>query len=161
MAALSQELNDHTRCAVTVLRGGGNRAGADGALLWQTGFPAAVDFGRGWPRYDPEHDAADVVRGRLVDAALVLGDTGSVPPSLARALSEVPCVVVGPRASGGRIAAEVAVDTGVAGIHEGGSAARMDDVPLPLRPPLTHARSAQAVVAALLGRVAIVRGGGA
>jgi hypothetical protein len=27
-------------------------------------------------------------------------------------------------------------DTGVAGIHEGGMALRMDDVPLPLRPSL-------------------------
>jgi formylmethanofuran dehydrogenase subunit B len=34
----------------------------------------------------------------------------------------------------------VAVDTGVAGIHEGGTAFRMDDVPLPLRPALTDTK---------------------
>jgi formylmethanofuran dehydrogenase subunit B len=43
----------------------------------------------------------------------------------------------------------VAIDTGVAGIHEGGIAYRMDEVPLPLRPPLTTRRSAADTLRAL------------
>ena len=45
------------------------------------------------------------------------------------------------------------IDTGVAGIHEGGTAYRMDDVPLPLRPPLGGVRSAAETLAALLAAV--------
>jgi formylmethanofuran dehydrogenase subunit B len=47
----------------------------------------------------------------------------------------------------------VAVDTGVAGIHEGGTAYRMDDVPLRLRPPLSADRTSVGVLTALLGAV--------
>ena len=50
-------------------------------------------------------------------------------------------MTIGPRATRAGIAARIAIDTGVAGIHEGGTAYRMDDVPLPLRPPLTGQRS--------------------
>jgi len=48
----------------------------------------------------------------------------------------VPAVAIGPRASAAGFTPQVAIDTGVAGIHEGGTAFRMDDVPLPLRPAL-------------------------
>jgi formylmethanofuran dehydrogenase subunit B len=54
----------------------------------------------------------------------------------------VPRVVIGPWASEAQPAAEVAIDTGVAGIHEGGMAFRMDDIPLPLRPSLPGPASA-------------------
>jgi formylmethanofuran dehydrogenase subunit B len=43
----------------------------------------------------------------------------------------------------------VAIDTGVAGIHEGGTAYRMDEVPLMLRPPLDGPRTASQVLLAL------------
>jgi formylmethanofuran dehydrogenase subunit B len=62
-------------------------------------------------------------------------------------------VLVGPRASEAGFPARVAIDTGVAGIHEGGTAYRMDDVPLPLRPPLGAPRGAAETLAALLAAV--------
>jgi formylmethanofuran dehydrogenase subunit B len=62
-------------------------------------------------------------------------------------------VVVGPRATEAPFPARVAIDTGIAGIHEGGTAYRMDDVPLPLRPPLPGQRSAAETVSALLTAV--------
>jgi formylmethanofuran dehydrogenase subunit B len=43
----------------------------------------------------------------------------------------------------------VAIDTGVAGIHEGGTGYRMDDVPLSLRPPLSGTRATVEVLEAL------------
>jgi hypothetical protein len=48
----------------------------------------------------------------------------------------------------------VAIDTGVAGIHEAGIGYRMDDLPLPLQAPLPGPRSAEAVVRDLMGRLA-------
>src|SRR5207247_3636897 len=53
LVALAQALNGPTRCALSTLRGGGNRAGAEQVLTWQTGFPCAVDFARGYPEYRP------------------------------------------------------------------------------------------------------------
>src|SRR4029077_8221648 len=42
LVTLAQALNGTTRCALSTLRGGGNRSGADAVLTWQTGFPFAV-----------------------------------------------------------------------------------------------------------------------
>jgi len=83
------------------------------------------------------------------DAVLLVGDPAAVPIPVARELAPVPCAAVGPRASDLAPAPEVAIDTGVPGIHESGVALRMDDVPLPLRPPLDGPRSAAAVLVAL------------
>jgi formylmethanofuran dehydrogenase subunit B len=58
-----------------------------------------------------------------------------------QALSEVSSVAIGPRASQAGFKPKVAIDTGVAGIHEGGIAYRMDEVPLALRPPLSGPRA--------------------
>ena len=71
-----------------------------------------------------------------------LDNPGSVPDGLRRELQRVPVVAVGPRASEARFATRVAIDTGVAGIHEAGTGYRMDDVPLPLTPVLAHPRTA-------------------
>src|SRR2546429_5013534 len=53
LISLAQALNGPTRCALSTLRGGGNRSGADAVLTWQTGFPFAVDFVRGYPTHRP------------------------------------------------------------------------------------------------------------
>jgi formylmethanofuran dehydrogenase subunit B len=53
----------------------------------------------------------------------------------------------------------VAIDTGTAGIHEGGTAYRMDEVPRSLRPPLTGQRSAVQTLEALMDAVRTKRPG--
>jgi formylmethanofuran dehydrogenase subunit B len=144
LVSLSQALNEHTRCAALALRGGGNRSGADSVLVSQTGYPFAVDFARGYPRFDP-HDgsAASALRNEEVDVALVGGDTTWAPDAIARALAGVRCIAVGARTSESPLGtAAVVIDAGVDGIHASGTAIRMDDVPLPLRaclsgPPTT------------------------
>ena len=155
LIALAQVLNGPTRCALSMLRGGGNRAGADAVLTWQTGFPFAVDFGRGYPTYRPHAGAAERLAVGEVDAALVIGAPATVPESVARGLGGVATVAIGPRASAAGWKPVVAVDTGMAGIHEGGTAFRMDDVPLPLRPAMDgkNVRSAAATVRALRERL--------
>jgi formylmethanofuran dehydrogenase subunit B len=161
LIALAQALNGPTRCALSTLRAGGNRSGADAVLTAHTGYPAAVDFARGFPRYLPgTGDApARLARGE-VDAALVLGDAARLPAAARAALAGVPCVLIGPRASESALGhAGVALDSGVAGIHEGGLAFRTDDVPLPLRPSLVGPPAAAALVAALADRVAAIGAG--
>lgn len=160
LVALAQALNGPTRCALSTLRAGGNRSGADAVLTSQTGYPAAVDFARGYPRYGPHDGAAARLARGAVDAVLVVGDVVGLPEAVGAALGTTACAVLGPRASeGAPPSAVAAVDTGVAGIHEGGVAFRMDDVPLPLRPALDDPAlgappAAADVVRALRARVA-------
>ena len=153
LITLAQALNGPTRCALSTLRGGGNRSGAEAVLTWQTGFPFAVDFARGHPSYEPRAGAAALLAGGEVDAALVVGTPATLPVPVATGLARVRSVVIGPRASGGTFQPAVTVDTGLAGIHEGGTAFRMDDVPLPLRPALAAPHAALATVRALRERL--------
>jgi formylmethanofuran dehydrogenase subunit B len=139
LASLAQALHEGTRAAAIPLRAGGNRSGADSVLVAQTGYPFAIDFARGYPRYDPHDGTATALLGRrAVDLALIVGDVAFAPKTPIDALDTVRCVGIGPRASehtlGDMI---VAIDTGRDGIHSGGIAFRSDDVPLPLRPSLT------------------------
>ena len=157
LTALSQALNDSTRCAGIALRAGGNRSGADAVLTSQTGYPMAVDFARGFPRYAP-HDGSAVgssSRG-AIDVALVLGDAALVPPTVVAALSasSVSTIAVGPRASEATLGSvAVAIDTGTDGIHSAGTAFRTDDVPLPLRALLPGLPSAAVTVRMLASLV--------
>jgi formylmethanofuran dehydrogenase subunit B len=154
LVALAQALNGPTRCALSTLRGGGNRAGAEAVLTWQTGFPMSTDFARGHPEYRPHASAAALLADGAIDAALVVGAPASLPEAVARGLAPIPTVVLGPRASRATFQPAVAIDTGIAGIHEGGTAFRMDDVPLPLRPALEGPRGAATTARLLRERLA-------
>jgi hypothetical protein len=154
LVALTLALNGPTRSALSLLRAGGNRSGADAVATWQTGFPAAVDFARGYPRYRPLDGTAGarLVRGEI-DAVLVIGSAACLPAQILDRIAQLPCAVVGPRASESALAqAEVVIDTGVAGIHEGGLALRMDDLPVSLRPSIGGRPAAAALAAALRDR---------
>ena len=154
LIALTQTANDITRCALSPLRAGGNRSGADAVATWQTGYPAAIDFARGYPRYRPlDGTAARRLDRGEIDALLVVGSVAAIPDEVVSKISGVPCAVLGPRATTGALgAAESAIDTGVAGIHEGGMAVRMDDVPVPLRAAVSGAPSAAVLTANLRHR---------
>src|SRR5436853_621518 len=153
LVTLAQALNAPTRCALIVLRGGGNRSGADAVLTWQTGFPFAVDFAPGFPTYRPHAGAAALLAAREIDAALVIGSPASIPAPLIGGLAGLPTVAIGPRASAAAFKPAVSVHTGIAGIHEGGTAYRMDEVPLPLRPALAGPPTAAGTLRALRERL--------
>lgn len=156
LIALVQALNGPTRGALVTLRAGGNRSGADVCLTAQTGYPMAVDFAGGYPRYRPyEGAAARLARGG-VDAVLLVGSAARLPPGLAVAMSQLPAVAIGPRASESAFANAVAVvDTAIAGIHESGTALRMDDVPLPLDRAIDGPPATAEIVASLAARLGL------
>ena len=149
LIALSQSLNATTRGSLCTLRAGGNRNGADTTLTWQTGFPMAVDFSRGVPRYQPEDATLPRLARGAIDAALVVGAASAIPANVVEALHGVRTVVIGPRASESTINASIRIDTGVAGIHESGIAFRLDDLPLPLRALLPTPRDTASLLKAL------------
>ncbi len=158
LIALTQALNGPTRAALSSLRAGGNRAGAESVLTWQTGYPFAVDYSRGHPRYLPGDRGLDrLVKGAFT-AALVVGSPG-LDGNAATALGGIETVAIGPGASQAPFTTRVAIDTGTAGIHEAGTAYRMDEVPLSLRPPLTAQRSAVQTLEALTDAVRTRRPG--
>jgi formylmethanofuran dehydrogenase subunit B len=162
LITLAESLNGPTRCALSLLRAGGNRSGADAVATWQTGFPIAVDFARGYPRYLPHEGTAHarLARGE-VDAVLLAGSAALVPSDLLALTARVPRALIGPRASVAVAAdstRDIVIDTGVAGIHEAGTVMRMDDVPLPLRAPLNAPKGAADVARAVAHRVRELRG---
>jgi formylmethanofuran dehydrogenase subunit B len=149
LVALAQVLNGPTRAALSSLRAGGNRSGAEAALTWQTGYPMRVSFREGHPRADPGRSGVDRLRSGGADAVLVAGSVVALgDPGLV--LDRVHGVVIGPGASA-VAGARVAIDTGIAGIHESGTGYRMDDVPLPLSPVLESPRPAAEALGLLLG----------
>jgi len=160
LIALTQSLTATTRASLCTLRAGGNRNGADTVLTWQTGFPMAVDFSRGAPKYTPEDATlARLARG-AIDAVLVVGATSSLPAAVTAALQGVRTIAIGPRASESTIDARIRIDTGVASIHESGIAFRTDDVPLPLRAVLPTPRDTASLLKAL-GAAIAAKGGAA
>lgn len=155
LIALTQALNHSTRAALVTLRAGGNRSGADAVMTAHTGYPAAVDYFTGYPRYRP-HDGGALARlshGEC-DAALVVGDAARISAEILTLLAAVPLAIVGPRGTTGPFAgARAVVDTGIAGIHDEGTALRLDDVALPLRRVLGGPPETAATVRALAARL--------
>jgi formylmethanofuran dehydrogenase subunit B len=154
LIALAQALNGPTRAALSTLRGGGNRTGVEAVMTWQTGFPFAVDFSRGAPRYRPDRRAAELLAAGSLAAALIVGTPASLPEALRAGVGALPVVAVGPRASEAPFGVQVAIDTGVAGIHETGLGYRMDEIPLPLRAAVPGPRSATETLHRLADRLA-------
>ena len=145
LIALAQALNGPTRAALVSLRAGGNRVGGEAVLTWQTGYPFAVDFTLGYPRYGPERRGTAGMESDRYQAVLLLGSLPENSPTLA-SLSRRRPAVIGPRASQASFPTSIAIDTGVAGIHDAGTAYRMDEIPLALRSCLAGPRAAADVL---------------
>ena len=71
--SLTRDLNTRTKFVIMPMRGHFNVSGADTVFTWQTGYPYAVDFSSGYPRYNPgETSAVDILLRKESDAALVV-----------------------------------------------------------------------------------------
>ncbi len=142
---LVRDLNAFTRFHARRMRVYGDVAGADTVLCWQTGFPFSVNLARGYPRYSPgEYSANDLLARGEVDACLLVGSEGIEPLSAAakKQLAKIPVIVLDyPQAEipvhEPRLVPTVKFTTAVYGIHRPGTAYRMDEIPIPLRPVLS------------------------
>jgi formylmethanofuran dehydrogenase subunit B len=160
LLSLVRDLSRERHTVSLGLRREGNARGAEDVLAWQTGFPAAVSFARGYPRANPgELSAAALLERGEVDAALVVASDplAHLPAPAAQRLRELPIVVVDARATATAKAARVAFATAADGIEVAGTVHRMDGVPIPLRAPLAGERgragSIEDVLAAIAGRL--------
>lgn len=136
---LATELNAFTKFVAMPMRGHGNVTGADVVMRWQTGYPFGINFSRGYPRYNPgEFSTIDLLVRGDADAALILGaDPGAtMPQPCIDHLARIPTIVMDPKITHTSRLARVHFTTAATGISAPGTAYRMDEVPLPLRPPL-------------------------
>jgi formylmethanofuran dehydrogenase subunit B len=155
--SLARDLSRDRHAVTLGLRRDGNGRGAEDVLAWQTGFPAAVSFARGYPRANPgELSAAALLERGEVDAALVVAadPLEHLRPAAAERLRELPTVVIDARTTATSEAARVAFATAADGIELAGTIHRMDGVPVPLRAPLAGERpGVEDVLAAIGGRL--------
>ena len=137
--SLAAELNAFTKFVCMPMRGHGNVTGSDMVLRWSTGYPFGVSLSRGYPRFNPgEFSTVDLIVRGDNDAALILGaDPGATMPQPGiDHLARIPTIVLDPKGTHTSRLARVHITTAVTGISAPGTAYRMDEIPLPLRPIL-------------------------
>ena len=99
-----------------------------------------VSLSRGYPRFNPgEFSTVDLIVRGDNDAALILGaDPGATMPQPGiDHLARIPTIVLDPKVTHTSRLARVHITTAVTGVSAPGTAYRMDEIPLPLRPILT------------------------
>lgn len=139
---LVRDLHKHTRFYARRLRIYGDVSGADNVLAWQTGYPFSVNLGRGYPRYNPgEFSAQEQLAREEVDACLLVGSEtiDQFTPAARTYLVRIPTIVLDYPAVDPPFEPDVRFTTAVYGVHRPGTAYRMDEIPIPLRPLLPSA----------------------
>lgn len=135
--ALTRDLNQFTRFVCKPNRGHGNVTGADNVVSWRTGYPFAVNLGRGYPRFNPgEYTASDVLARGEADAALIIASDpmANFSQPARKHLATIPYIALDPKETPTTRSAAVAFSVATYGINVPGTVYRMDDVPIPLRP---------------------------
>jgi formylmethanofuran dehydrogenase subunit B len=136
---LAAEMNAFTKFVAMPMRGHGNVTGADVIMRWQTGFPFGISFNRGYPRYNPgEFSTVDVLVRGDCDAAFIIGADpgGTMPQPAIDHLARIPTIVLDPHVTHTSKIARVHITTAPQGIAAPGTAYRMDELPMPLKPAL-------------------------
>lgn len=145
-AALSlvRDLNRRTKFLIMPMRGHFNVTGANVVSLWETGYPFAVDFSKGYPQYNPgETSVVDILSRGDSDAGLIISSdpVSNFPQVAVQNLVKKPLIVIDPVETPTSLMADVVLPSTYVGIETEGTAYRMDNVPLPLKkvvnPPRT------------------------
>ena len=127
------DLNAKTKFLIMPMRGHFNVAGANKVLSWQMGYPFAVDFSHGYPRYNPgETSTVELLSREEFDAAIVVASDpmATMPQQIAANLAKIPLIVVDPAVSATSLMADIHIPSTFIGIESEGTVYRMDGVPL-------------------------------
>ncbi|MBY8998608.1 MAG: formylmethanofuran dehydrogenase subunit B [Candidatus Thorarchaeota archaeon] len=133
---LIQDLNYDSKWSMMPMRGHYNVAGANKTSTWQTGYPYAVDYARGYPRYQPgEYTAVDMLVRGEPDAVLnIAADPAAhFPRAAVKHLAGIPVINLDPKQNMTSLLAKVNIQTAISGIECDGAAVRMDGLPLYLK----------------------------
>jgi formylmethanofuran dehydrogenase subunit B len=139
LLTLVAELNRVTRFAARRMSWQGDVLGAHNVLCWQTGYPFAVDFSRGYPRFNPgEFSANDLLERHDVDVCLLVGSetVSLLSPAASGWLRSIPTITLDYPGSPAPFTPSVAFTTAAYGLHAPGTMFRMDTVPIALGSPL-------------------------
>lgn len=141
---LTRDMNRRTKFLIMPMRGHFNVTGANVVFTWQTGYPFAIDFSMGYPRYNPgETTVTDILNRDEADAGLVVASdpVAHFPRTAAKRLVKNPLIAIDPEVTPTTLLADVVFPSAFSGIETEGTAYRMDHVPLPLKkivePPTT------------------------
>lgn len=134
---LTAELNACTRFVAVPMHASGNVAGAEIVTRWSTGYSCAVNFNRGYPRYSPGEFSIGplLARGEVDTLLLAGGDPADALPDTEYWLTRLPAIALSPQVTSVSRLARVHITT-ASPLATPGTACRMDDVPVPLRPVL-------------------------
>jgi formylmethanofuran dehydrogenase subunit B len=133
---LVRDLNALTKFAIMPMKGHFNVTGADTVSAWQTGYPFAVDFSLGYPRYNPgETTTTEILLRHESDAFLAVASdpVSGFPKAAVNHLVKNPLIVIDPHLNSTSLMADVIFPSAIVGIEKEGTAYRMDQVPLPLK----------------------------
>lgn len=136
---LAAELNAFTKFVAMPMRGHGNVTGADVVVRYHTGYPFGVNLSRGYPRFNPgEFSTVDLLVRGDNDATIIIGaDPGATMPQPAiDHLARTNTIVLDPKVTHTSRLSKVHITTAATGISAPGTAYRMDEIPMTLRPPL-------------------------
>ncbi len=134
--SLVKDLYKFTKFGIIPMRGHYNVTGFNEVCAWETGFPFAVDFTKGYPWYNPgETDANSILSRRDTDAMFVLGGdpVAHFPKTTVEYIKKIPLIVVDPFMSLTAKIANILIPSAIAGVEVEGSAYRMDSIPLRLK----------------------------
>ena len=133
---LVQDANNHARFYAVAMRGHGNVNGSNQVMTWQTGYPLAVNFSLGHPRYNPgEFSVIPMLARREPDAALIVAtDPGAhLPQDAVRHLQSIPTIHLDPHNNKTTPWATVVIPVAPAGVAAADTFYRMDNIPLRVR----------------------------
>lgn len=137
LMALTTDLNEFTHFVTAPVRGHGNVTGADNVVSWQTGYPFGVNFNRGYPRFNPgEFTTVDTLSRGDADAAMFIASdpASNFPKAAIEHMKKIPVISLDTKQTETSKLAHVAFATSTYGINTGGTAYRMDNVPITMRP---------------------------
>jgi formylmethanofuran dehydrogenase subunit B len=133
---LVSDCNRYTRVYAMPMRGHANVNGNNQVFVWQTGYPLAISFNRGYPRFNPgEFSVIDMLNRGDVDAALIVATdpAAHLPYTAVEALKKIPTIVLDPVNSLTTEWANVVIPVATSGLSAEGTYYRMDNVPIRLR----------------------------
>jgi formylmethanofuran dehydrogenase subunit B len=161
---LTRDLNQRTKFLIMPMRGHFNVTGVNVVFTWQTGYPYAVDFSHGYPRYNPgETSVIDILCQDEADASLIVASdpVAHFPRKAAQNLVKNSLIAIDPEVTPTTLMADVVFPSAFVGIETEGTAYRMDHVPLPLKkivdPPKTCLPD-QEILQRILHKVRKLRG---
>lgn len=134
--SLVRDGNRYTKWVLMPMRGHWNVTGSNTVPTWTCGYPFAIDFSLGYPRYNPgEYTSNDLLYKGECDAALIVASdpAGNFPKKAIQHLANIPVATIETEYTPTTEISQILIPAAVVGLEVEGSGYRMDHIPLHLR----------------------------